>query len=834
MAASGGRRFAPEPGAGERGGGGGPREREEEVRRNNLGAWQNGANFRRMREVRQGNKKQMLEVEDLRRKFGAKEENYFTLVRMGQNEQNGDNRVVGIDYKYFAKLLSDVGIKDTQVLAITRDPYRITATEIILVKDAVVNKEEVAKKLSDKNYPFEIIKFGKETDTIKLKGLPLTADEGAMFDHIRQAMGPYVTEVLNITPGKWNLQGEYKDALSEKYFNGKKDGNYYVQVVAKEGLAVPGFLPVGPNNSQVTVDYIRGGVNHEMLCNVCYEAGHMRGDVDLCKGGSGWKKYVEQLRSKRREMGEVVPVTEEDKLRDVVKNLEEKNRKAELEVNKLREEVAEKAGVTGLMEQEQADEKERMNREKERITREFKEQIDELQGDVQGRQGELNEALTEVEKKKGELKKMKEDQIREGQKKEREIEEIKNKLETERTETEKAKREIKKMENLNKQKENEVVGKEKVKAFISLLMQVAAVTTDVESFKEVMRTDACKELIEETGMEGTVEKYTKRLMSEDDDPLEKIMPDNFSELDEEEGVISETQGGGEEDEDESTEDDEQSSDLKGASGGENDNKKRRRNGKNKKKSLLEESGESPELKKARSDEAGSGDEELGIEPEKEKDKSNNSEEAVVKILERRSNQGDFSTTQDGTSMDWSPDLLHIVEPRDLEPEDEILGESQLFSLRLSPSQQMSESTEEVQHDAQVLSFESESSISSSSEKEEELRKAKQSVLDLFRNLGAKAGEGDFTEEDMGAPKSGDQGENKPPDKSNGQTDVKLPPKPISQNQRADLREVSWADQVEAEGTPGKYSPRPDIDTRPRNLGALRKKFEKRDKKPDEN
>ena len=119
-------------------------------------------------------------------------------------------------------------------------------------------------------------------------------------------------------------------------------------------------------------------------------------------------------------------------------------------------------------------------------------------------------------KKNAELKKMEGIQEEERRKLRKEAEDIKNKLKAERTEAEKEKTKLK-IEIAKKQSRNESAVKEKVKTFITELMQVAAVSKDVESFKEFLRTGACMELVEESGMKGAVEKYTKRIMSDDDD-----------------------------------------------------------------------------------------------------------------------------------------------------------------------------------------------------------------------------------------------------------------------------------------------------------------------------
>ena len=164
-------------------------------------------------------------------------------------------------------------------------------------------------------------------------------------------------------------------------------------------------------------------------------------------------------------------------------------------------------------------------------------------------------------------------------------------------------------------------------------------------------------------MEEAVEKYTDRLMSEDDDGLDKILPGNYSDLEEEAGETSDTHEQSAEEEGEEGEENEDNLELRGAVGG----VKRRHNKEETNNKERENLHESPELKQLKLDEAG----EVFQEVESEKEKGNliDSNEAMVKILERRSNQGDFSdqeTPIEGTSLEWRPEDLHIVEENERE------------------------------------------------------------------------------------------------------------------------------------------------------------------------
>ena len=131
---------------------------------------------------------------------------------------------------------------------------------------------------------------------------------------------------------------------------------------------------------------------------------------------------------------------------------------------------------------------------------------------------------------------------------------------------------------------------------------------------------------------------------------------------------------------------------------------------------------------------------------------------------------------EGISLDWRPEDLHIVEENE--------RESQQLHLRLSPSQQMSDPVEDLQHDAQRLSFDSENSFHG------------------------------FSDQEVSPEGSKEREEEEPPDKKSGQVPPKFPPRNPRHNQSSDeMEKSSWAEEVESEGTPGKWSPRPGTEAR---------------------
>ena len=156
-------------------------------------------------EVIQRRKKEFaltLEIEKHRREGGKELTNYLTLLHTGNDRT--------VEYEFVAKMLEEVGLKDTDVYGLNKDPYRQAAIEVILKKDADVNMGEIIKKIQDLNYPFEANWFGHCLETLVVDGMPLTNDVEKMKEMIMDAIKPYVKKVENMTPSKHRVVREKK------------------------------------------------------------------------------------------------------------------------------------------------------------------------------------------------------------------------------------------------------------------------------------------------------------------------------------------------------------------------------------------------------------------------------------------------------------------------------------------------------------------------------------------------------------------------------------------------------------------------------------------------
>ena len=507
------------------GGGGGARGAAHEE------AYRAGAGYRQQQNVereerrREGDMRtahfqQTLEIEEKRRKAGSKEKNYISFLNVN-NDRN-------YTFKIVAKMMNDVGIVDKDVVAVTRDPYRLAATEVLLYDGVVFDINEVNRKLQDKGYPFEATCFGKKTDTVRIRGMPLATDTEEIAKHIKDAVKPFVAEVHSIVQGKWFLAGEHRDNFTDRYFNAKGDGSYTVQVTPKEGAAIPGFIPVGPNFIQGQVEYLRGGLGFERLCNLCFKSGHFRGEPG-CQGGEGWMKYAETVRQGGwevlREQGEAIVMTEEERLKEMIKKMEADLVKMTEEGQEMNENISACQAEKENSEKSAEEARNRKNEEMEQMKIGHETEIESLREQLTGREKEMGERRKDREEAESEAKR-KEEQL------EQEKEKLEEELEQKEADLKEAQKEARKKKKNKQQDKGKQEMASKVKVLLNSMMTIACTTSDGASFKELFLSRECKELMEEDQqLKKDVTNFAKKMMIDDGAAHEKLSLEDTEEED---------------------------------------------------------------------------------------------------------------------------------------------------------------------------------------------------------------------------------------------------------------------------------------------------------------
>ena len=305
--------------------------------------------------------KQKADLEKRRQQFGEGNVITFILdVPKGSKPRDIYAHEIG-------KLLTHAGFKEDDISGIKKNEWRNYQIEVELKEGVEFNCEEIERKIREQaKLGYSVSKFAYSEDTFKISGIPFHKDKNLVRGLIKEAIMPFVQEVLMVEPGKY-----YDNKLG--FFHGKENGEWKVKVVARVGVLVPTFIIVGKKSKVVTqVNYIKvsSDMRQEEICYDCYKVGHKKFSED-CEGpiqvndfakefeviwkknmdekglGNGGDLEEEMQRREGLDREEVLRLEQDlkvqaEELQDKVKNLEEKEQYLEQnkqEIEGLREDM---------------------------------------------------------------------------------------------------------------------------------------------------------------------------------------------------------------------------------------------------------------------------------------------------------------------------------------------------------------------------------------------------------------------------------------------------------------------------------------------------------------
>ena len=218
--------------------------------------------------------KQKADLERRRQQFGEGNVITFILdVPKGSKPRDIYAHEIG-------KLLTHAGFKEDDISGIKKNEWRNYQIEVELNEGVVFNCEEIEKKIRDQaKLGYSVSKFAYSEDTFKISGIPFHKNKDLVRGLIKEAISPFVQEVLMVEPGKY-----YDNKLG--FFHGKENGEWKVKVVARVGVLVPTFIIVGKKSKVVTqVNYIKisSDMSQEEICYDCYKVGHKKFS-EVCEG----------------------------------------------------------------------------------------------------------------------------------------------------------------------------------------------------------------------------------------------------------------------------------------------------------------------------------------------------------------------------------------------------------------------------------------------------------------------------------------------------------------------------------------------------------------------
>ena len=228
--------------------------------------------------------KQKAELERRRQKFGEGNVITFILdVPKGAKPRDIYAHEIG-------KLLTHSGFKEDDISGIKKNEWRNYQIEVELKEGVHFDCEEIEKKIRDQaKLGYSVSKFAYSEDTFKISGIPFHKNKDLVRGLIKEAISPFVQEVLMIEPGKY-----FDNKLG--FFHGKENGEWKVKVVARVGVLVPTFIIVGKRSKVVgQVNYIKisSEMRQEEVCFDCYKVGHKKFS-EACEGSVQVNDFAEE------------------------------------------------------------------------------------------------------------------------------------------------------------------------------------------------------------------------------------------------------------------------------------------------------------------------------------------------------------------------------------------------------------------------------------------------------------------------------------------------------------------------------------------------------------
>ena len=316
------------------------------------------------REQRQNLADEAIKEGDRLRKAAAQKKAFFRMKvdLEGSRKRLGEGNIVSflfnadgtgnisIDKKEINKVLRLGGFITSQVEGITINDYRSNQVEVLLKDEVKVDTLALENKLKAQGIDVIVSKFDQIEEFIMIYGLPLSNNMEYLENKIKEAIGPFVKNILDVTPGT------HKEENGEDFFKGRYDGTWRVKVCPILHKQVPNYIVVD-NKYQVGAKavYTKQVGDKLEMCADCFSTEHYKRAPE-CGGPVKWSRYCDTFRAMWEEHsldkeeqveGDASHRTEEEtRISKLNKTLVKDMESLEAENNRLKEEAHKNAGLT--------------------------------------------------------------------------------------------------------------------------------------------------------------------------------------------------------------------------------------------------------------------------------------------------------------------------------------------------------------------------------------------------------------------------------------------------------------------------------------------------------
>ena len=247
-------------------------------------AMMEGDNLKRAAAAKKAFFRMRLDLEGSRKQMGKGNIISFLVNAGGQGSQT-------VGKKDINKILRCGGFVTSQVLGITINDYRPNQIEVLFKDEVDIDVLAVENRVKEQGMDVIVSKFDHIEKFLMIYGLPLSADVDLVKEKIKEAIKPFVKNILEVTPCV------HRDEDGEDFFKGNYDGNWTVKVVPKQMKQVPNYIVVDSRAQVMAKAVYTKKVGDKLeMCQDCFSTDHFKRHPE-CEGPVKWSEYCQTFRN---------------------------------------------------------------------------------------------------------------------------------------------------------------------------------------------------------------------------------------------------------------------------------------------------------------------------------------------------------------------------------------------------------------------------------------------------------------------------------------------------------------------------------------------------------
>ena len=188
-----------------------------------------------------------------------------------------------IEKKDINKILRCGGFVTSQVLGITINDYRPNQIEVLFRDEVEIDALVVETRVKAQGMDVSVSKFDHIEEFLMIYGLPLSADMDSVKEKIKEAIKPFVKNILEVTPCVHREENNGED-----FFTGNYDGSWRCKVTPKLRKQIPNYIVVDSRAQVMAKAVYTKKIGDKLeMCQDCFSTDHLKRAPDAGDLSSG-------------------------------------------------------------------------------------------------------------------------------------------------------------------------------------------------------------------------------------------------------------------------------------------------------------------------------------------------------------------------------------------------------------------------------------------------------------------------------------------------------------------------------------------------------------------